>query len=35
MRAGSPSTDLTVVAWGNTVEKSQEAMAQLGNVSIG
>ena len=34
-RRFTEGTDLTIVAWGNTVEKSQEAMAQLGDsVSI-
>jgi 2-oxoisovalerate dehydrogenase E1 component len=34
-RRFTEGTDLTLVAWGNTVEKSQEAMTQLGdNVSI-
>lgn len=34
-RRFTEGTDLTIVAWGNTVEKSQEAMARLGDdVSI-
>ncbi len=34
-RRFTEGSDLTIVAWGNTVEKSQEAMAQLGDgVSI-
>ncbi|MGH7959091.1 MAG: transketolase C-terminal domain-containing protein, partial [Opitutaceae bacterium] len=34
-RRFTEGTDLTIVAWGNTVEKTQEAMAQLGDsVSI-
>jgi 2-oxoisovalerate dehydrogenase E1 component len=34
-RRFTEGSDLTIVAWGNTIEKSQEAMAQLGDgVSI-
>ena len=34
-RRFAEGTDVTIIAWGNTVEKSQEAMAQLGeSVSV-